>query len=161
MPNFGQFGNATPDTEKEKAMVVTGFSSFTDDDFKDKGGLFDPIPKGRYHFVVYDCQTGFTKKDNTLMKTILMDIHHEDGTKTRLTDYLVYKSNQKWKFAYFFDAIGLGDALKENGIGGADDPLWTTAVGQEGDFEVDNETSEWNGKQTTRNVIKKYYKPER
>ncbi|CDA50190.1 unknown [Dialister sp. CAG:486] len=100
-----------------------------------------------------------------------MDIQHEDGTKTRLTDYLVYKSNQKWKFACFFDAIGLGDALKENGIGGADDPLWTTAVGQEGgfegdngqegDFEVDNETSEWNGKQTTRNVIKKYYKPER
>lgn len=81
MPNFGQFGNATPDTEKERPTVVTGFSNFTDDDFKDKGGLFDPIPKGRYHFVVYDCQTGFTKKDNTLMKTILMDIHHEDGTK--------------------------------------------------------------------------------
>ena len=89
MPNFGQFGNATPDTEKEKATVVTGFT-FSDDDFKDKGGLFDLIPKGRYHFVVYDCQTGFTKKDNTPMKVILMDIHHEDGTKTRLTDYLVY-----------------------------------------------------------------------
>ena len=161
MPNFGQFGNATPDTEKERATVVTGFSNFTNDDFKNKGSLFDPIPKGRYHFVVYDCQTSFTKKDNTLMKTILMDIHHEDGRTTRLTDYLVYKSNQKWKFACFFDAIGLGDALKENGIGGADDPLWATAVGQEGDFEVDNETSEWNGKQTTRNVIKKYYKPER
>ena len=75
MSNFGQFGNATPDTEKEKATVVTRFSGFTDNDFKDKGGLFDPIPKGRYHFVVYDCQTSFTKKDNTLMKTILMDIH--------------------------------------------------------------------------------------
>ena len=160
MPNFGQFGNATPDTEKEKTTVVTRFT-FTDDDFKDKSGLFDLIPKGRYHFVVYDCQTGFTKKDNTTMKVILMDIHHEDGTKTRLTDYLVYKSNQGWKFAHFFDAIGLHDAIEEKGIGDADDPLWTTAVGQEGDFEVDHETSEWNGKQTTRNVIKKYYKPER
>lgn len=160
MPNFGQFGNATPDTEKEKVTVVTGFT-FSDDDFKDKSGLFDLIPKGRYHFVVYDCQTGFTKKDNTTMKVILMDIHHEDGTKTRLTDYLVYKSNQGWKFAHFFDAIGLHDAIEEKGIGDADDPLWTTAVGQEGDFEVDHETSEWNGKQTTRNVIKKYYKPER
>lgn len=160
MPNFGQFGNATPDTEKEKATVVTGFT-FSDDDFKDKSGLFDLIPKGRYHFVVYDCQTSFTKKDNTLEKVILMDIHHEDGTKTRLTDYLVYKSNQGWKFAHFFDAIGLHDAIEEKGIGDADDPLWTTAVGLEGDFEVDNETSEWNGKQTTRNVIKKYYKPER
>lgn len=160
MSNFGQFGNATPDTEKEKATVVTGFT-FSDDDFKDKSGLFDLIPKGRYHFVVYDCQTGFTKKDNTTMKVILMDIHHEDGTKTRLTDYLVYKSNQGWKFAHFFDAIGLHDAIEEKGIGDADDPLWTTAVGQEGDFEVDHETSEWNGKQTTRNVIKKYYKPER
>lgn len=160
MSNFGQFGNATPDTEKEKATVVTGFT-FSDDDFKDKSGLFDLIPKGRYHFVVYDCQTGFTKKDNTTMKVILMDIHHEDGTKTRLTDYLVYKSNQGWKFAHFFDAIGLHDAIEEKGIGDADDPLWTTAVGQEGDFEVDHETSEWNGKQTTHNVIKKYYKPER
>lgn len=160
MSNFGQFGNATPDTEKEKATVVTGFT-FSDDDFKDKGGLFDPIPKGRYHFVVYDCQTKFTKKDNTAMKVILMDIHHEDGTKTRLTDYLVYKSNQGWKFAHFFDAIGLHDAINGKRLGGVDDPLWTTAVGQEGDFEVDNETSEWNGKQTTRNVIKKYYKPER
>lgn len=160
MPNFGQFGNATPDTEKEKATVVTGFT-FSDDDFKDKGGLFDPIPKGRYHFVVYDCQTGFTKKDNTPMKVILMDIHHEDGTKTRLTDYLVYKSNQGWKFAHFFDAIGLHDAINGKRLGGVDDPLWTAAVGQEGDFEVDHETSEWNGKQTTRNVIKKYYKPER
>lgn len=160
MSNFGQFGNATPDTEKEKATVVTGFT-FSGDDFKDKGGLFDPIPKGRYHFVVYDCQTGFTKKDNTLMKVILMDIHHEDGTKTRLTDYLVYKSNQGWRFAHFFDAIGLHDAINGKRLGGVDDPLWTTAVGQEGDFEVDNETSEWNGKQTTRNVIKKYYKPER
>lgn len=160
MPNFGQFGNATPDTEKEKATVVTGFT-FSDDDFKDKGGLFDLIPKGRYHFVVYDCQTSFTKKDNTAMKVILMDIHHEDGTKTRLTDYFVYKSNQGWKFAHFFDAIGLHNAIEENGIGDADDPLWTTAVGQEGDFEVDHETSEWNGKQTTRNVVKKYYKPER
>lgn len=160
MSNFGQFGNATPDTEKEKATVVTEFA-FSDDDFKDKSGLFDLIPKGRYHFVVYDCQTGFTKKDNTTMKVILMDIHHEDGTKTRLTDYLVYKSNQGWRFAHFFDAIGLHDAIEENGIGGADDPLWTTAVGQEGDFEVDHKTSEWNGKQTTRNVIKKYYKPER
>lgn len=160
MPNFGQFGNATPDTEKEKPTVVTGFT-FSDDDFKDKRGLFDLIPKGRYHFEVYDCQTGFTKKDNTQMKIILMDIHHEDGTKTRLTDYLVYKSNQGWKFAHFFDAIGLHDAIEEKGIGDADDPLWTTAVGQEGDFEVDHETSEWNGKQTTRNVIKKYYKPER
>lgn len=160
MPNFGQFGNATPDTEKEKATVVTGFT-FSDDDFKDKIGLFDLIPKGRYHFVVYDCQTGFTKKDNVAMKVILMDIHHEDGTKTRLTDYLVYKSNQGWKFAHFFDAIGLHDAIEKKGVGDVDDPLWTTAVGQEGDFEVDNETSEWNGKQTTRNVIKKYYKPER
>lgn len=160
MPNFGQFGNATPDTEKERPTVVTGFT-FSDDDFKDKGGLFDLIPKGRYHFVVYDCQTSFTKKDNTAMKVILMDIHHEDGTKTRLTDYFVYKSNQGWKFAHFFDAIGLHNAIEENGIGDADDPLWTTAVGQEGDFEVDHETSEWNGKQTTRNVIKKYYKPER
>ena len=35
MLNFGQFGNATPDTEKEKATVVTGFT-FSDDDFKDK-----------------------------------------------------------------------------------------------------------------------------
>lgn len=111
--------------------------------------------------MVYDCQTGFTKKDNTLMKVILMDIHHEDGTKTRLTDYLVYKSNQGWRFAHFFDAIGLHDAINGKRLGGVDDPLWTTAVGQEGDFEVDNETSEWNGKQTTRNVIKKYYKPER
>ena len=160
MPNFGQFGNATPDTEKEKATVVTGFT-FSDDDFKKKGGLFDLIPKGRYHFVVYDCQTGFTKKDNTAMKVILMDIHHEDGTKTRLTDYLVYKSNQGWKFAHFFDAIGLHDAINGKRLGGVDDPLWTTAVGQEGDFEVDHETSEWNGKQTTRNVVKKYYKPER
>lgn len=160
MPNFGQFGNATPDTEEEKVTVVTGFT-FSDDDFKDKGGLFDLIPKGRYHFVVYDCQTGFTKKDNTQMKIILMDIHHEDGTKTRLTDYLVYKSNQGWKFAHFFDAIGLHDAINGKRLGGVDDPLWTTAVGQEGDFEVDHETSEWNGKQTTRNVIKKYYKPER
>lgn len=160
MPNFGQFGNATPDTEKEKATVVTGFT-FSEDDFKDKGGLFDLIPKGRYHFVVYDCQTGFTKKDNAPMKVILMDIHHEDGTKTRLTDYLVYKSNQGWKFAHFFDAIGLHDAINGKRLGNVDDPLWTTAVGQEGDFEVDNETSEWNGKQTTRNVIKKYYKPER
>ena len=48
MPNFGQFGNATPDTEKEKTTVVTGFT-FSDDDFKDKSGLFDLIPKGRYH----------------------------------------------------------------------------------------------------------------
>lgn len=160
MPNFGQFGNATPDTEEEKATVVTGFT-FSDDDFKDKGGLFDLIPKGRYHFVVYDCQTSFTKKDNTAMKVILMDIHHEDGTKTRLTDYLVYKSNQGWKFAHFFDAIGLHDAINGKRLGGVDDPLWATAVGQEGDFEVDHETSEWNGKQTTRNVVKKYYKPER
>lgn len=160
MPNFGQFGNATPDTEKEKATVVTEFT-FSDDDFKDKGGLFDPIPKGRYHFVVYDCQTSFTKKDNTAMKVILMDIHHEDGTKTRLTDYLVYKSNQGWKFAHFFDAIGLHDAINGKRLGGVDDPLWATAVGQEGDFEVDHKTSEWNGKQTTRNVVKKYYKPER
>lgn len=160
MPNFGQFGNATPDTEEGKATVVTGFT-FSDDDFKDKGGLFELIPKGRYHFVVYDCQTGFTRNDNTPMKVILMDIHHEDGTKTRLTDYLVYKSNQGWKFAHFFDAIGLHDAINGKRLGGVDDPLWTTAVGQEGDFEVDHKTSEWNGKQTTRNVIKKYYKPER
>ena len=160
MPNFGQFGNATPDTEKEKATVVTGFT-FSDDDFKDNGGLFGLIPKGRYHFVVYDCQTGFTRKDNTPMKVILMDIHHEDGTKTRLTDYLVYKSNQGWKFAHFFDAIGLHDAINGKRLGGVDDPLWTTAVGQEGDFEIDHKTSEWNGKQTTRNVVKKYYKPER
>ena len=160
MPNFGQFGNATPDTEKKRVTVVTGFSNFTDEDFEDKGSLFDPIPKGRYHFVVYDCQTSFTKKDNTAMKIILMDVHY-DGRTTRLTDYFVYKSNQRWKFGNFFSAIGLGDTIKANGIGNVDDPLWTTAVGLEGDFEIDNETSEWNGKQTTRNVIKKYYKPER
>lgn len=155
MPNFGQFGNATTTT------MVLSDSDFT----SNGGGLYDLIPEGRYHFVVYECQTSYTKKENIPQKTILMDIDHEDGRKTRISDNLTYAPQWGWKFAQFFNAIGLKDALplNENGqrtVGDVDDPIWDSAIGREGDFEIKHSTPKTPGGRVFNNV-KKYYKPER
>ena len=162
MPNFGQFGNATPDTEKARAVGGFSFSDVENDEqeHKKQSGLFDPIPAGRYHFTVYDCQSGYTKKDNYMMKTLLLDILHDDGHKTRITDWLTFKEGAGWKFRKFFSTIGLDDAFKQNdGIHGLDDPLWDTAIAQEGDFEIGNKTEAWNGETRRKNYVKFYCDP--
>lgn len=145
---FARFGQAKEDKDTSRTKF-----SFTKKDLESKD-YYQPIPEGQYSFTVYDCKTDYTKKDNTPMKVVTMEIDYE-GKKIRVNDYLIMKDNQMWKVGRFFASIGLWDELEQNGLEGVVDPIWDTAIGRTGEFKTKHH--EYNGR--TSNEVAGYIVP--
>ncbi len=160
--SFSQFGEARPETAQtapvpQQTTQQTSAQStkykFTKKDLQGPSH-FTPIPEGTYTFTVLECKTDYTKKGNAPMEVVDMQVIYE-GNKIWLRDYFVMTDTQMWKSGRFFASIGLWDALENRDFDGVNDPLWKTAEGADGKFEIKHEI--YDGK--IQNKVKAYVVP--
>ena len=129
------------------------------DEIKEEGGEYEPLPAGTYNFTVASMQRGRfpgSEKMAACHKAELdLIVKDENGNERHVFEDLLLNSKLEWKLSQFFTCIGQkksGEPLKPN---------WNSVPGSSGKAELYiNEYTSKAGKAGKNNKVDKWLPPE-
>lgn len=129
------------------------------DEIKEEGGEYEPLPAGTYSFTVASMQRGRfpgSEKMAACNKAELdLIVKDENGNERHVFEDLLLNSKLEWKLSQFFTCIGQkkpGEPLKPN---------WNSVPGATGRVELYiNEYTSKAGKSGKNNKVDKWLPPE-
>ena len=131
-----------------------------DDEVKEEGGDFEPLPAGTYDFTIASMERGRfpgSEKMAACNKASLdLIVKNAEGKERHVYEDLLLNSKLEWKLSQFFTCIGQkkpGEPLKPN---------WGTVPGSTGKVElyINEYTSKSTGKPGKNNKVDKWLPPE-
>lgn len=132
-----------------------------EDEIKNEGNEYEPLPDGEYEFTVRSLERGRFPGSEKMAAcnkaTLDLLVKGADGKEYHVFDDLILNSKMEWKLSQFFLSIGQkkkGEPLR---------PRWNEVVGSTGKFSVYINDYEKNGQKRRNNKVNEYlpYEPKK